>query len=529
MYQLILKNKIQTFGEILTDVDYGSFKYEYEKNNERSISFTIIKTTSNQDIFDNIANEAYIEWLGQIYVIKSTSLKYDGTAIVNEIVAKHIFLEFQDWYIDKDLQSEEMNSETTDDESKPTYTLQQYLDFGFRNNNLGYSYEIIGKFDKRVAIDELGNKNGIEFLSEGAELFSYIYFADNKKIKIYDEASFYEMSDEPFIYKYNMDDVQVTTSTLDIRTYIEGYGKKKTKAETKNYSPIKPKDLTYTGTFIKDGTWRTETIGAAYSKEFECKWGNETLTWTLKKMSKGGLLDVYLDNKLIGTYDCYSNTATSEQIVIAKNLLKGKHTFKAVFKQKKDNVDYKKSNPCMYVGTEKSTVLNLTAVLKGTDLYYAYADYKSPNYEVFGAKKAPTLFDDNALDTSDLKEKLRLQLNDQPTVDLSTNYLGSMEDKKYLTLGRVKENSKVRFIHKSMGFNTDLKVVKLTVSHPYIYEPVQVDFSNSPHDIIKIQQNISRNIKRVNNLIRGGSLKSGTSISMPQLASDSIGSVIIDG
>ena len=64
-----------------------------------------------------------------------------------------------------------------------------------------------------------------------------------------------------------------------------------------NYNPIKPKDLTYSGTFDKSGTWSTTTVGASYSKQFECKWGNETLVWTLKKMAKGGLVDVYLDDK----------------------------------------------------------------------------------------------------------------------------------------------------------------------------------------------------------------------------------------
>ena len=78
---LILKNKKGTYGEILTDFDFGSFKYEYEKNNERSISFTIYKSNTNADIFETILNEMLIVWKGQTYVIKSISLKYDGAAV----------------------------------------------------------------------------------------------------------------------------------------------------------------------------------------------------------------------------------------------------------------------------------------------------------------------------------------------------------------------------------------------------------------------------------------------------------------
>ena len=525
---MVLKNKKGTFGEILVDYDFGSWKLDYEKNGERSIDFTIYKTYINSDLFDALSNEMLVDWKGQEYVIKSTSVKYDGEIISNEVTAKHIFMEFQNHYIQKDLENEEMNSdETSDEENKPRMTLEQYLEFGFKGNKLGFTYEIRGKFTDRVAIDELGNKNGMEFLTEGAELFNYIYFADNKKIYIYDEETFYQMADIPLIYKYNSSEVQATVTTTDVKTYIQGYGKKKTKAETKNYNPVKPKDISYSGTFIKDGTWRTEVVGASYSKEINCKWGNETLEWTLKKMAKGGLLDVYLDDELVGRYECYSKTATSEKIVIARNLSKGKHTFKAVFRGAKPGIDYKKSKPCMYVGTEKSTVLNVTAVLKGTDIYHAYSEYKSPNIDAFGFAEAPTVFDDNALDEDELLKKIKSELNDQPTVEVSTNYLGSVEEKHYIGHDDIKENNTIRFIHQPLGYNLDLKVVKLTVPHPLVNEPIEVDFSNSPTDIIKIQQGINRNIKKVNNLVKGGSL-GGSSFTMPKLASDSIGSVLVD-
>ena len=529
MRDMVLKNKKGTFGEILVDYDFGSWKLVYEKNGERSIDFTIYKTYINSDLFDALSNEMLVDWKGQEYVIKSTSVKYDGEIVSNEVTAKHIFMEFQNHYIQKDLENEEMNSdETSDEENKPTMTLEQYLEFGFKGNKLGFTYEIRGKFTDRVAIDELGNKNGMEFLTEGAELFNYIYFADNKKIYIYDEETFYQMADIPLIYKYNSSEVQATVSTMDVRTYIQGYGKKKTKAETKNYKPMKPKDLGYSGTFIKNGTWRTDVKGASYTKTFNCKWGNETLEWTLKKMAKGGLLDVYLDNELVGQYECYNKSATSEKIVIARNLSKGTHTFKAVFKGAKPGIDYKKSKPCMYVGTEKSTVLNLTAVLKGSDVYHAYAEYKSPNIDAFGFSEAPTVFDDNALDKGELLKKIKSELNDQPTVEVSTNYLGSVEEKHYIGHDDIKENNTIRFIHQPLGYNLDLKVVKITAAHPLVNEPVEVDFSNSPTDIIKIQQGISRNIKKVNNLVKGGSL-GGTSFTIPENYSDIVGVTLTDG
>lgn len=517
MNSLVLMNRKKTFAEILTNFDFDSFKYEYEQNNERSITFTIYKTNMNSDIFDSIVNEMLILWKGQQYVIKNPAIKHNGLRVTKDVIAKHIFMEFQDHYIEKDLENEELNSDTTE-EDIPTYTLKQYLDFGFKDNALGFNYIIKGNIDKRVPIDELGGKNGMEYLVEGAELFDYIYFADNKTIYIYDKATFYELADFPIIYKYNNSEISATTDTLNLKTYIKGYGKKKTKTETKNYNPIKPPNLNYNGKFFKEGTWRTQEVGASYEKRFECKWGNETLTWSLKKLSRGGLLDVYLDDKLIGRYSCYSHTARSENIVIAKNLSKGYHTFKAVHRGADPNVKEYKTAPTMYVGTEKSTTLNLTAVLKGSDVYYTSAEYKSPNYNLFGHKAAPTVYDDNALDKADLLETMKEELQDEPIVEVSTNYIG---------LDRVKENSEIRFIHKPIGFNLILKVVKLVESHPYLNKSVEVEFSNARDDIIKIQQRINNEIKRMKNA-KGGESANGSSLLIPESYSDVVGVTLLN-
>ena len=213
------------------------------------------------------------------------------------------------------------------------------------------------------------------------------------------------------------------SNTQEQKTYIRGFGKKKTKSETKNYNPIKPTDLTYNGTFVKEGTWYTERVGNSFTKQINCKWGNETLTWTIKKGSLGGMVRVFLDNGVIDNYNTYSRTTTTEQIIIAKNLTKGNHTFKVEFIGPVSNVDYKNKKPRMYVGTEKSTTLNLTAVLKGTDLYHVTDEYYSPYYDKNNPKVAPTLYDDNILDKSELRKRLIEELYDEPIVELSTNYL----------------------------------------------------------------------------------------------------------
>jgi hypothetical protein len=525
--ELVLMNKSGTYAEILTDYDPDTFKYEYEKNNERSITLTAYKASGHGDIFDMLTNENYLLYDGQYFVIKSSSIKYDTQIVTNEIIAKHIFMEFQNHYVDKDIENEELNTNTTDEANAPNYTIEQYLDFAFKNNNLGFTYEIVGDTSKRAPVSELGGQNGLEYIVAGAEYFNYIYFADNKKIYFYQPETFYQRADTPIIYRGNSDELQADIVTTDMKTVVRGYGKKKTKSETKNYTPVKPKDLKYSGKFDKSGTWSTEAVGASYTKTFECKWGNETLTYTLKKGSKGGMVDIYLDNKKIDTLNQYKKTAKTDSIVIAKNLEKGEHTFKAVFKGASSNGNYKKKTPVMYVGTDKTTILNLTAVLKGEDVYYVKDEYKSPNYNAFGEMRAPTVFDDNATTQAQLRETLKEQLTDEPTVELTTNYLGSSDDRNYITGDDIQENSLVRFIHKPLDFNTDLKIVKLTKYHPKSQKPNEVEFSNAKQDIVAIQTQVNLRIKRANSAIASGNWDVNKNVQL-DFYSDVMGSVLVD-
>lgn len=511
MDNLILKNKLGTFGEIVTDFDLGSFKYEYEKNNERSITVTLIKTNKTADIFNMATNENILNWQGQDYVIKSTSIKHDGGTVTNEIQAKHIYMDIQGHYIESEDGAEDSSG---DEESATKYSLKEYLDIIFKDNVLGFTYEIKGTFKDKKAVTSTGNKNGLEMITEGAEVFNYIYYADNKKIYFYDESTYYQKSDEVLVYKYNTSEAQATISTTDLKTYIKGFGQKYTDKETKNYSAKKPRDLSYSGSFVKEGTWYTDEVGASYTGTVRCDFGNEEITWTLKKMSKGGMLDIYLDGEKINTYDCYSKTAKSEKITLMKKASKGSHTIKAVFRGPKSGVDYKKTKPRMYVSTEKSVVFSVTASLTGSDKYKAYAEYKSPNYEIFGHLQAPSVSDENITTKKEMIEKLKEQLSDEPTVELSTNYLGD-ED--------IKDNNTIRFIHEPLGFNTDLKVIKITRSHPLTHQPVEVEFNNARKDIIQIQQKIMRDIKNNNT-----KPSSGVQFALPENYSDIVGVTTID-
>lgn len=164
-------------------------------------------------------------------------------------------------------------------------------------------------------------------------------------------------------------------------------------------------------------------------------------------------------------------------------------------------------------------------MLKGEDLYHFKSEYKSPNYEIFGHAEAPTLFDDNVADKQELTEKLKAELQDEPTLELSTNYLGDMNDRRYINNGDINERSIVRFKHDILGYDTDLKVVKITESHPLVNVPVEVEFSNASSDIISIQRQVNQKIKQINQPSSTSSTSSSAGVG---LTFDVVGSVTLD-
>ncbi|WP_239255433.1 phage tail protein [Listeria ilorinensis] len=207
--------------ELLIDFDYGSFSYSYEKNASRQITFDAYRTDFNSYSYDLLQVEATITYQGQEYVVKQCDPSLVDNVERKAVTAYHVTYTFQDW------------CQYSVKEGEKTYTIDQVLSFGFSGNPLGFRYVVKGSFAK-VQIENLGNVNGVELLNLVAEKFNAIYFADNRVITFYDEASFYKDSNKVFRYLYNTDEIKVTTSTANLKTVIKVYGK--TKEDADKYS-----------------------------------------------------------------------------------------------------------------------------------------------------------------------------------------------------------------------------------------------------------------------------------------------------
>ncbi|HDP5919693.1 TPA: phage tail protein [Staphylococcus aureus] len=479
-----IMNFDETICENLEGVSYDTFKDVYTMNDTNTLEFTVYRTNTNKFEYNLLVCENFIIFHGEKYVIKSVKPRAQGHILSTEVIAHHVMYEFQNHYVEP----LEEDDNSRDGGKAKQYTLREYLTYGFNNQQTDktFTFKIYGEFKQAKEVDGIGGKNGIEFIKDGIELFDYVIYPNGQEIGFYQKGLFHQKTDKVVRYKYNTDTVQAVVDTLEFRTAIKAYGKKRTPSETKNYMPIKPTQMSYSSDFQKKSVWGTDKIGGKATVSIECKYGNETITYALKKGKDGGLFDVYLDDSKIGRYSCWNDVARTDTIDLIKHVKKGKHTLNFVFVGEDPKHKMEKGKKARYlVGTEKSNVINLIADLKGDENYTAAVTYISPNANIYGKRFANTIKNDQITNDNQLLKWARSQLRDEPKTELTVSYLDYDE---------IGPRDTLVFVHELMGFNTELKVNSITKGHPFTNKIDEVSFSNDIKDMVQIQQALNKKL-----------------------------------
>ncbi|HDJ1257933.1 TPA: phage tail protein, partial [Staphylococcus aureus] len=122
--------------------------------------------------------------------------------------------------------------------------------------------------------------------------------------------------------------------------------------------------------------------------------------------------------------------------------------------------------------------LNLIADNSGRNQYKAIVDYVADSAKQFGIRYANTQTNEDIETQDKLLEFAKKQINDTPKTELDVNYIG---------YEKIEPRDSVFFVHELMGYNTELKVVKLDRSHPFVNAIDEVSFSNEIKDMVQIQ------------------------------------------
>ncbi|MEO2748131.1 phage tail protein, partial [Enterococcus faecium] len=196
-----------------------------QENETWEISFTIVKTKFNELAFDLVDYENSVFFNGQEFIVKQMGVSAEGAAITKTVTATHIYYTMQDGF--------------QYDTITGTRSINQLLAHVFKPDNRGFTWNVVDPNKKFLPVEQenFGNGNYLKLVEEILKDYDAIVIPDNKNLTFFPRSEYGKKTEEQIRYKYNTDSVKFDIDTLNLKTQIKGYGKKK-EDDTYYFTPI---------------------------------------------------------------------------------------------------------------------------------------------------------------------------------------------------------------------------------------------------------------------------------------------------
>lgn len=225
MKDIFIQDYEKTKKEILTEYDKSTFTENWQENETWEISFTIVKTKFNELAFDLVDYENSVFFNGQEFIVKQMGVSAEGAAITKTVTATHIYYTMQDGF--------------QYDTITGTRSINQLLAHVFKPDNRGFTWNVVDPNKKFLPVEQenFGNGNYLKLVEEILKDYDAIVIPDNKNLTFFPRSEYGKKTEEQIRYKYNTDSVKFDIDTLNLKTQIKGYGKKK-EDDTYYFTPI---------------------------------------------------------------------------------------------------------------------------------------------------------------------------------------------------------------------------------------------------------------------------------------------------
>ncbi|MDT2649039.1 phage tail protein [Enterococcus hirae] len=225
MKDIFIQDYEKTKKEILTDYDKSTFIENWQENETWEISFTIVKTKFNELAFDLVDYENSVFFNGQEFIVKQMGVSAEGAAITKTVTATHIYYTMQDGF--------------QYDTITGTRSINQLLAHVFKPDNRGFTWNVVDPNKKFLPVEQenFGNGNYLKLVEEILKDYDAIVIPDNKNLTFFPRSEYGKKTEEQIRYKYNTDSVKFDIDTLNLKTQIKGFGKKK-EDDTYYFTPI---------------------------------------------------------------------------------------------------------------------------------------------------------------------------------------------------------------------------------------------------------------------------------------------------
>lgn len=254
--------------EPLNLFDPKSVQIQWEVNQTWSLQLTAYNDGSLA--YQMLESEASIFLDNQEYIIKQVADDSSSGLDSVQVTATHVYFEVQkirkykDYIdpIDKDKQTDvkvlktdstksddsdntktdtnektegntttKITTKTTDEtqqnnQNQVTYSIQDVLDHWLKDNNLGFTYEVIGSFEKKE-LEELKDGTGADMLSKISDTWNNaIIYPDNRKIRVYLADKFNLNRGNRIDYLNNANEIKFNTDSTSLTNMVYCIGGK---------------------------------------------------------------------------------------------------------------------------------------------------------------------------------------------------------------------------------------------------------------------------------------------------------------
>lgn len=113
-----------------------------------------------------------------------------------------------------------------DNQNQVTYPIQDVLDHWLKDNKLGFTYEVIGSFEKKE-LEELKDGTGADMLSKISDTWNNaIIYPDNRKIRVYSADKFNLNCGNRIDYLNNANEIKFSTDSTSLTNMVYCIGGK---------------------------------------------------------------------------------------------------------------------------------------------------------------------------------------------------------------------------------------------------------------------------------------------------------------
>lgn len=159
--------------------------------------------------------ESSVFFDGEEYIVKQSPVNVQGGFITKQITATHVYNEIVR------IRQRNVNAGTK------TYGVDDVLSYYLKDNQLGFTWEVYGNFD-RQQITDLGGGSAKDGLSKIMETWpNAVIYPTNKVIRVYESESFRKYLGGRIDYLHDTSDVQLESDSTEIVNQVMAIGKQK--------------------------------------------------------------------------------------------------------------------------------------------------------------------------------------------------------------------------------------------------------------------------------------------------------------